>query len=176
MNPHFSPWQYSSKVIFIKLKCPKYSFAMVTLDAFWFSVSSFGTHLALTLLKPIFFVLCKIWCANALLLPNWLATSCNVTLQSLLRKTSTFATIVRVTASTDFPGLGLFLTLVLPSLNCETRNYCLKKTYLTQFSLSWRTANRLSWICLYYRGNCLLNSISVHDHLIFMPFLFKSIF
>ena len=63
MNSHFSkiPYFFQVTIHFKKLfsswlKCPKCSFAVVTLyiDAFWSSVSCFGTHLALTLLIPIF--------------------------------------------------------------------------------------------------------------------------
>ena len=51
---------------------------------------------------------------------NWLATSCYVTLRSLVTKSSTFGAIVGVTALVDLPGLSLSLTLVLSSLNCKT--------------------------------------------------------
>ena len=53
---------------------------MVILD-FWSSVRCFGTHLAITLLISSFSY--KIWCADALRMLNWLATSCNVTLRTL---------------------------------------------------------------------------------------------
>ena len=52
-------WQYSSKTFLSRLNCPKYSFAMITLDVFWSFASCFRTHLVLTL--PIPRVSWKIW-------------------------------------------------------------------------------------------------------------------
>ena len=56
MNPQFIPSDNTvQKLISSWLKRPKYSIAVVSLDAVWYSVSCFGIHFALTLLIPILF-------------------------------------------------------------------------------------------------------------------------
>ena len=90
MSPDFIPSDDTiQKFVFIMVKMPPIIFCYGHLDTFWFSVSCFGTHPALTLLIPS--CLCKIWCTDALSMLNWLATFCNVTLRSWLTETSIFA-------------------------------------------------------------------------------------
>ena len=117
MNPHFITSENTvQKLIFIMVKKPQMFFVMVTLDAFWSSVSCFDTHQVLTVLISI---LGKIWSADALPMLNWLPTSCNVTLWSLLTKSSTFATILGVTVSAGLPGKAMSFMHVLPSRNVK---------------------------------------------------------
>ena len=113
-------WQYSSEpenLFSSWLKRPKW-FCHSYPRWLWSSVRCFGTYLTLFWLKPRFSR--KIWCADSLLMLNWLASSCNVTLRFLLTKKSPFPTIVGVTASAGLSGLELSFTLALPSLNCKT--------------------------------------------------------
>ena len=77
MNPHTIPSDNTIQtLIFIMVKTSQcffvVFFSVVTLHTFWSSVSLSGTHLALSLLIPMFSS--KIWCADALPMLNLLAT------------------------------------------------------------------------------------------------------
>ena len=92
-------------------------------------LSYFGTYLGLHALS------CKILYAQTLPILSCLATSWNVT-AIFVHKTSTFAAIVEVTLTAGLPGLGLFLMLVLPALNCEIQ--------LEKFELDMQASEKLS--------------------------------